>query len=676
VAPRLQPSLALVALLAAGCTDDASAPSCDGLALDERAACLVGAMTLEEKMSQMHGSSLGAEDSLYHTPALERLGLPGLAMVDGPRGVRAGHATAFPVGMARGATWDVELEERVGEAIGLETAAKGGSVLLAPTINLLRHPGWGRAQETYGEDTVHVGKMGAAFITGAQRHVMASAKHFAANSIEDTRFEVDVTLDERTLRELYLPHFHAAVEAGVASVMSAYNQVNGHYCAENAHLLRDILKGEWGFRGFVESDWVFGTRSTVESALAGLDIEMPGAIYYGDPLQEAVERGEVPVALIDDAVTRVVRRQLEYVVDRAPVDAAVVESAEHLALAHEAAAKAIVLLKNDGDALPLGSADSVAVVGALAEVANLGDDGSSDVDPTTAVTPVAGLLERLGASRVTSVPRDELTAADEAVVSGADATVVVVGLTAADEGESIGPIGGDRDSLALSAAHQALIAAVAALAPRTIVVLEGGAALTMESWLADVEAVLMAWYPGQQGGLAIADVLTGAIAPSGRLPITFPVNEAQLPPFDHESAAVTYGYFHGYRHIDHEGQDPLFPFGFGLAYTTFSYDSMVLSDHGDGTVTADVTVTNDGTRAGAEVVQLYAAFDEPDRAPLELKAFARISLEPGETATAHLDLDVATLARWDEGWQLEGDYRLLAGSSSRDLPLEATLVIP
>ncbi len=370
---------------------------------------LLAQMTLAEKVEQMHGG--GGIDGGWLTPDNERLGIPGFAMIDGPRGVSgiAGHATAFPVGMARGATWDPDLEERVGAAIGAEARAVGASVLLAPTINLLRHPSWGRAQETYGEDSLHIGKMGAAFIRGAQQHIAASAKHFALNSIEDTRFTVSVLADERTLREVYLPHFRMAVEEGhVASVMSAYNRVRGAYAAENAHLLSDILKGEWGFAGFVESDWILGTRSTVPSALAGLDVEMPTSQYYGAPLQAAVENGEVPAAVIDAAVRRVLRVKLCFRLDSDPPvpDPAAIETAETLALAREVARAAIVLLRNEGAVLPLDvtAIDSLAVVGPLADAENIGDTGSSAVMPSEIVTPLEGIVARLGAAAVTHVP--------------------------------------------------------------------------------------------------------------------------------------------------------------------------------------------------------------------------------------------------------------------------------
>jgi beta-glucosidase len=672
--------LALLGGLLAGCGGDEMAATCAEGPLEERVACLTAAMTLEEKVAQMHGLQAAPVDGLYHTPEVERLGLAGLRMVDGPRGVRAGQATAFPVGMARGATWDPELEAAVGRAIATEAAAKGATVLLAPTINVLRHPGWGRAQETYGEDPTHIGLMGAGFIRGAQEpgHVIASAKHYAANSIEDTRFDVDVTVDERTLREIYLPHFEMAVRAKVGSIMSAYNQVNGAYCSENPHLLRDILKGEWGFEGFVESDWLFGTHTTVEAALAGLDVEMPSGLHFGGKLIAAVEAGEVPLTVIDEAVARVVRQKLS--VAPPPFGEEVVESEAHLALAEEVARKSIVLLRNEG-ALPLEAGARVAIVGALADVANMGDDGSSAVVPSSAVSPYAGLVARLGEAQVALFASDTLAPGDEAAVAGADAAIVVVGLTGEDEGEKIGPSGGDRDSLALSEAHQALIAQSAALNPRTVVVLEGGAAITMEGWLEDVEALLMAWYPGQRGGLAIADLLTGAVNPSGRLPISFPVAETDLPPFDHTSLAVSYGYFHGYRHLDHEGLAPRFPFGFGLSYTSFRYDAIRLStasvEAGD-VVEVEVDVTNDGDRDGETVVQLYVAYDgyPVARAPLELEAFRRVALAAGEQATVRLELPIDGLRHYDGGWQLvPGNYRVLCGASSRDLPLQVVLAV-
>jgi beta-glucosidase len=657
-----------------------------GDAVDARIEALLGQMSVVEKIAQMHGSAFS---NGWRTPGVPALGIPGLGMLDGPRGVSAlaGHATAFPVGMARGATWDPALEERVGDAIGEEVRAKTSSMLLAPTINILRHPRWGRAQETYGEDTFHLGRMATGFVRGVQRHVIANPKHFAANSIENTRFVVDVSVDERSLREIYLPHFADAVHRGrAASVMSAYNQVNGHYCAENAHLLHDILKGDWGFQGFVESDWILGTRSTVPSITAGLDIEMPSGSYYGQPLVNAVTGGQVPVALVDDAVRRILRAQLCFRLDTSPpvADPSRVESPAHVDLALEVARKSIVLLKNAAGALPLDRAQvaSLVVVGGLAAVANIGDTGSSNVAPTTTVSPLAGIVARAGGVAVTHVAGPTLTPADQAAIAGAGAAVVVVGLTAADEGEGI--VGaGDRVGLDLPGGQDQLVADVAALNPRTIVVLEGSGPVTMP-WLGGVAAVVMTWYPGQQGGAAIADVLFGDVTPSGKLPLTFPVAEADLPPFDNVSHAVTYGYYHGYRWLDRNGVAALFPFGFGLSYTTFEYANLTvvpatLSPWGRVRVTVDVT--NAGGVAGDEVVQLYTSYpgSAVERAVRDLKAFARVHLEPGQTRTVPLDVRAADLAYWDTGagaWAVEPiAYGVHVGPSSADLPLSGTFTV-
>ncbi len=674
---------ALPLVLLSSCADDAAeAPPEPPRFGRASVAELVAAMTLDEKVEQMAGASIATVNDLYLTPANERLDIPGFRMVDGPRGVRAGKATAFPVPAARGATWDPELEREVGRAIGWEANARGATVLLAPTINLLRHPAWGRAQETYGEDTTLLGAMGTAFVQGAQENVLACAKHFAANSIEDTRMEVDVTIDERTLREVYLPHFKRVVQDGrVACVMSAYNKVNGAYASENAHLLRDVLKTEWAFPGFVISDWVFGTHNTVQAAQAGLDIEMPFANHYGPALADAVRAGEVPEAVVDDAVTRILSGQMEGSAKPMahPGD---VESAAHRELARTVAARSMVLLENDG-ALPLdpASAGKIAVVGSLAAVARLGDEGSSAVTPTTAVTPLDGIAARAGASRTVHVPGPTLTAADEALLASVEAAVVVVGLGPEDEGEAIGMNGGDRDSLRLSAEDEALIADVAAIAPRTVVVLEAGSAIVVRPWVDGVNALVMAWYPGSEGGHAMADVLFGVTEPGGRLPVSFPRDEADLPAFDHTSPAVTYGFLHGYRHLDASGAEPEYPFGFGLSYTTFTLTNLQVSGFSpaDRDIIVTVDVTNTGTRAGAEVVQAYVhpAASAVQRAPRDLRGFTRVELAPGETATVTLPIPAPSLAYFEvatgELVIEPGTYVIEVGSSSRDLPLTATV---
>jgi beta-glucosidase len=690
--PLLPIVIALAALLAA-CGDDSKPMSTSEVYRNPRAPIearvedLLGRMTLEEKVEQMHGAGFPADSrGLYPTRDNTRLGIPGFTMVDGPRGVSAatGFATTFPVGSARGATFDTDLERRVGRAMGEEARARQANVLLAPTINLLRQPQWGRAQETYGEDTFHGGAMGAAFIRGVQEHVIASAKHFALNTIENTRFNVDVTVDERTLREVYLPHFKRAVDAGVGSVMSAYNKVNGEYCSENRHLLTDILKDDWGFDGFVESDWLLAVRSTAPSALAGLDVEMPSPVFYGPKLVAAVNAGAVPMTVIDDAVRRILRMKFRFGIfdGRPPLDpAVVVESPAHQALALEVARKAIVLLKNDAAALPLDRATvrSVAVVGALAARANLGDTGSSAARPSQAVSPLEGIQAAASGVAINAIASDALDADQQRQIEEADAAVVIVGLTATDEGEA-GISGGDRKTLALSAAHQQLIREVASHNARTIVVLEGGSAITVEGWVDQARAILMAWYPGQDGGTAIAEVLFGDVNPSGKLDVTVPTSEAQLPPFDPQATAVEYDYFHGYRYVDHAGLEPRYPFGFGLAYTTFSIHDLRLERDAlaaDGTLRARVQVTNTGGRSGDEVVQLYvgAVGSSVERAVRDLRAFQRVSLAAGQTKTVTLEVPVADLAYFDVGadrFIVEPiEYVAEVGSSSRDLPLEA-----
>jgi beta-glucosidase len=660
--------------------------------LEERVDELLSQMTLEEKVAQMAGSSpitLPDGGQLWLAPGVERLGVPPFGMSDGPRGVTAAvGGTTFPVGMARGATWEPEVEQRIGAAMGRELRAIGGNVLLAPTINNLRHPSWGRAQETYGEDVHHLSRMAVAFVRGVQEHALANPKHYAANSIEDTRFDVDVTVDERTLREIYLPHFRSAVlEGGAASVMSAYNSVNGQFCGENEHLLKQILKTNWGFDGFVLSDFLFGTQSTLGSALNGLDLEMPTAKVYGEPLLAAVRNGDVPESVVDDAVRRMVRKKLEHGLDQpSDLDGSVLGNDEHLALAKEAAVKGSVLLRNESNALPLDASalDRIAVVGALADTPNTGDTGSSNTQPAFVVTPLQGIQDAVGdAVTIDHIGTDVLDAEDIAVVEAADAVVVVTGLTAEDEGESlIG--GGDRVDLGLGAERVKLIRDAAAANDRTIVVLEGGSAITMGEWLTDIEALLMVWYPGQMGGHAIADLLFGDANPSGKLPLTFPTDLDQLPPFDNESLEVTYDYFHGYRYVDRNASTPEFPFGFGLSYTTFTVDNLRVSPAeavaGD-VVRFSVDVTNTGSVAGAEVVQLYVTYpgSAVERSERELKGFAKVTLGPGSTQTVEVSVPVNDLAYYDvdeAAWALEGlRHEVHAGTSSRNLPLSTTLTV-
>ncbi len=663
----------------------ADAPMPVDAAVEQRVTDILDQTDIVTQASWMAGNTLLSVDGAYTTPGDAASGLPGFRMTDGPRGMALELATVFPVGMARAATWDTALERRVGEAIGAEVYAHGEDVLLAPCINLVRHPRWGRSQESYGEDPLLTARMGVAFVQGAQEHVLATAKHFAANSIEDTRYTVDVQMDARTLHEVYLPHFRAVVrDADVAAVMTSYNQLNGAYSAENKPLVQDILKDDWGFTGVVMSDWVNGVYDGVKALDAGLDLEMPTPRAYAG-LGPSAERGEANADRIRAAATRLVRRQLEYGLDTRTRDTtADPRTPAHFALAREAAAKSMVLLKNDDALLPLdpGVRGTVALVGRLADAVNTGDTGSSNVMSEGVVTPAAGLAEAIG-DRLSLHATDTPDAAALADIAAANFAIVVVGLTADDESEGISAASaGDRETLALSSAHIALIQAVRAANPKTIVVLEGGSAITVEDWFDDVPAALLAWYPGQQGGYALADVLFGVVAPSGRMPLSVPRTEDQLPTFDNSSPTVTYGYLHGYRWLDRQALDPRFPFGFGLSTTTFALSELSLEGSMDdvkGSWTVSVSVENTGARAGAEVVQVYLAPQDPD---LELPdrvlaGFARVELAPGESGTAEVTLDARAFATWDDAtdrWLVRpGTWNVEVGTSSRDLPLTASV---
>jgi beta-glucosidase len=661
---------------------------------------LMARMTLKEKIAQMSGSAslldLGIMLVRYGLHTFDsgrnrRLGIPAIRFTDGPRGVCLDHSTCFPVAMARGATWDPVLHELVGSAVGIEARAQGANFYGGVCINVLRHPGWGRAQETFGEDPYHLGVLGVAMVNGVQKHLMACAKHFACNSIEESRFFVDVRTDERTLREVYLPHFKRCVDAGVASIMSAYNKVNGEYCGHNGHLLREILKEEWGFDGLVMSDFVYGIRDGVAAVNAGMDLEMPRKWRFGTGFKKAVRRGEVPEALLDEAVRRIVGQKARFAGVGEAYDRKEVTTTAHTALALEVARKSMVLLKNEGGALPIrrNGVLKVAVIGELAAKPNIGDRGSSRVSPPYVITPLQGIRDR--ETPTLKVIYDHAADKDAAgrTAADADVAIVVAGLTHKDEGEYMSDrlkIGGDRESLDLPPGQEELIQTVAAKTERCIVVLEGGSAITLGAWIDDVEAILMAWYPGMEGGRAITEVLFGDVNPSGKLPFTWPRSTEQLPFFDKKASSIDYGFYHGYRHFDREGLTPEFPFGFGLSYTTFTYGDLRISSEEigrGGSTTISVNVTNTGKERGEEIAQLYVSYPGSaiDRPLKELKGFARLELSPGESGTAEFDLKAEDLAYYDQeqgAWVVEEmEYAVRVGpsSSDEDLHLRGTFKV-
>ncbi len=614
----------------------------------------------------------------------ERLNVPALWFTDGPRGVVRGQSTAFPCTMARGASFDAALEHRIGMAMGAEARAQGCNLSGAVCVNLLRHPGWGRAQETYGEDPHHLGVMGAALATGIQHHnVIATVKHFAANSIENARFKVDVRIDPRPLREVYLPHFKQIIDAGCASVMSAYNKLNGSYCGHNAALLTGILRDDWGFDGFVHSDWMLGVYGP-DGVVAGLDIENPEPVHYGEKLIAEVDAGRIPIAVIDRACHRILITLYRFASARDPLPAyplSLVACEEHRALTREAAEKSAVLLKNDR-LLPMpGDAGTVAIFGRLADLANTGDNGSSKVRAPYVITPFGGMRAALGERVVLAGDESDIEAAGKAA-GNADMAIVVAGYTAEDEGEYIpgdltagpaGPdvegnvraIGGDRDNLHLPPSQVALIRAVASANPRTLVIVVAGSAVLMHEWIDAVPAVLQTFYAGMEGGSALANLLTGVISPSGKLPFTVARDPADYPPFDKDANAIAYGPLHGYTLFESIGAEPLFPFGFGLSYTRFAYAEPDALRVGDD-INCSITVRNTGSMAGREVAQLYVGFPATVSRPHKLlRGFSSVVLEPGEARRVEFSVSLTDLSWWDEAghrWRVEpGRYKIHFG---------------
>ena len=601
--------------------------------------------------------------------------------------------------MARGATFDPELEERIGEVIGRELRAVGADLFGGICVNVLRHPAWGRAQETYGEDPHLVGEMGAALCRGVQRHAMACVKHLACNSMENARFQVDVTVDEVPLHEVFLPHFRRVVDEGVAVVMSAYNSVNGSWCGESRELLTDILRGEWGFDGFVISDWIFGIRDAAGSLRAGLDVEMPYRMVRASHLSQALSDGTASWSDVDATVARIIatRRRFEPVLGRPAPSREALASPAHRALAREAAAKAAVLLRNepvDGTPvlpLELSPGARIALLGRLATAVNLGDGGSSDVWAPSVTTVEEGLRAALPDVAIEVGGSDPDEAA--AMAASADVAIVVVGYTRHDEGEFIGAgameaftplfpgaddpalaehfadeietersleppehvaarsdeqpfdIGGDRISLRLHPEDVALVRAVAAVNPRTVVSLVAGSAAVISEWDRAVPAIVQSWYSGMEGGHGLADVWCGRVDASGRLPFSVPVEEQDLPPFDSGATAFRYDGWHGYWHLERQGTAPAYPFGFGLSYTTISLEAAGAVDDGDR-ILVRATLRNTGARAGSEVVQVYGRRRGSDR-PARLCGFARVELDAGRSSEVDVLVDKRSLAERD-----------------------------
>ena len=712
-----------------------------GLSPERRTTLLLGAMTLADKMQQLVGapgviveipSCFGAR----HVPGIARLRIPTFRITNGPVGVGqndcvpvntpnlpraalmstvSAKATALPSAMAVAASFDRAVAAQFGDVIGVETRNRALHVLEGPGLNLARVPQGGRNFEYFGEDPFLTGTMGVAEIRAMQKHgVIAMAKHFIANDHETNRTSLNAIVSDRALHELYLLPFEMAVRSGdVASIMCSYNSVNGPHACEDAHHLTDVLRKEWGFKGYVQSDF-YAVRSTVPTLLAGMDHEMPGLalgpltpFFSPERLRAALDKREITEANIDTALARRYRQMFRLGIFDRPVAETPIQVARNAAIARSIGEQSAVLLKNDRNTLPLDarSVRSIALIGQAAyatkSVAGC-CGGSSDVIPFATVTPLDGVRQVLArlkspaTTTLTVVADDRANLGAAVAAAGAADVAIVLAGTIAEEGQ-------DRESIALEKGQDSIIAAIAAANPRTIVVLKDNAS-SLTPWIDAVPAVLEAWFPGQEDGAIVARLLFGLATPSGKLPVTFPMREADLPAntprrwpgVDTSGAAVRVvggGGFGrsaptiveysealqiGYRWFDANRVAPRFPFGYGLSYTTFGLSNLVVSprsSNGAGPITVRVTVANTGRRRGAEVPQVYVTFpDGAGEPPKRLVAFEKVWLEPGQRKIVSMVIDPAAahhpLGAWDEAakrWRVPpGRYVITVGSSSRD----------
>ncbi|KAA6435926.1 glycosyl hydrolase [Rufibacter glacialis] len=686
---------------------------------------LISKMTLEEKVNMIHGVSS------FTSGGVARLGIPELTMSDGPHGVRPEHgrdwsmdnagndsATYLPTGVALAATWNPELGYAFGEVLGRESKARGKDVILGPGVNIMRTPLNGRNFEYLSEDPYLAARMAVGYIKGVQdQGVAASVKHYAANNQEIKRAKVNVEMSERALREIYLPAFKASIiEGGALTIMGAYNKFRGQYSTHNAYLINDILKGEWGFKGLVVSDWG-AVLNTMEALHHGTDIEMgtdllqmPNINYnkflLGDTVITLVKSGQVKESLVDEKVRRILRVMYHTNMMGAQRTPGALSTSAHQQTAQKVAEEAIVLLKNEGNLLPLSKTGvkSIAVIGANATRRQAMGGGSSQVRPPYEVTPLQGIQKMVAPGvKVTYAPGFEVTREekanqkliDEAVQAAKSADRVVFvggwthGYTDDWNGGGYDAEGADKPSLTMPFAQDQLLAAVLKANPNTVVVLIGGGPIDMSRWVNQTRSILQAWYPGMEGGTALAKVLFGETNPSGKLPVTFPKRLQDSPahalgqyPGDKDTLNLEYreDIFVGYRYFDTYKVEPLFSFGHGLSYTSFGYTGLTISRQGEA-VQVRLQVKNTGLVPGAEVVQLYVKDEQASvkRPEKELKAFQKVFLSPGESKTVTLTLQKDAFQFYDAGkkqWVLEpGKFQIVMGSSSRDIRLTGDITL-
>src|SRR5579871_1778723 len=700
------------------------------LSPDRRAAIVLQQMTLDEKISLLHGTGMKnlspisplamySNGGAGYVVGIPRLGIPDIQMSDAAYGVRASgangrYSTALPSNLGAAASWDPALAWEYGALIGRELRAQGYNMGLGGGVNLAREPRNGRTFEYMGEDPILAGTMVGHLIRGTQdQHVMGDIKHYVLNDQESGRKAVNVNIDERSLRETDLLAFQIGIRASqVAAVMCSYNRVHGDYACENRHLLTDILKHDWQFPGFVLSDWQ-GAHSTVKASAAGLDHEEPGEIFYGDAMKQAVLDGQVPETELDSHVLRILRSMFAACIVDDPPQKSVVDVLGGFEIAQKIAEQSMVLLKNENSQLPLDASTlrRIAVIGAHADVGMISGGGSAQVDPPAGNailppgqgqtrwmepvwfpdSPLKAIQRKASRARVQYDPGSDL---DAAAALAKDADVALV-FAYQWESEVM-----DLESLSLPDHQDDLIAKVAAANPHTVVVLETGSPALMP-WASHVPAIVEAWYAGSRGAEALANILFGDVNPSGKLPITFPLNDADLPhpvltkppqasiaPSDPDGwkkiAAglppfqVTYdeGLKVGYKWYDAENKPVLFPFGHGLSYTTYSYSNLKVETR--DRIQVSFTVKNTGSRDGAEVTQVYvalpAAADEP---PKRLVGWAKVPLKAGESRNvivAVKDLYLSVFSTQQHGWQrVPGRYTFMVGGSSQQLSLKQTL---
>ena len=680
----------------------AQAPAPDSSAIEAQAHALLSKLTLEQKIEL-----LGGIDGMYTRP-MPAIDLPRFKMSDASVGVRTwGPTTAYAGGSALAASWDIDLARKLGQGLGRDARARGVNFLLGPGVNIARSPINGRNFEYLSEDPYLNATMVVPFIEGVQSQgVIATVKHYALNDQEFNRHNASSDVDERTMREIYLPAFEAAVtKAHVDAVMNSYNLVNGIHATQNDFLNLKVLKGEWGFEGVLMSDWD-ATYDGVAACNNGLDLEMPSPKFMNAKnLVPAVEAGQVKESTIDEHVLRLLRDELRYgFTTRPQFDPAVsTYSLADRPLALEEALESITLLKNEGSILPLDRAEikNIAIIGPNVYPAVTGGGGSSEAkafEPVSILTGIATLLGPDAHVFYSAAMPD--TDDEKKAIAQADVVIIAVGFFPKTESE-----GHDR-TFTLPAGQDALVEQVVATNPRTIVLLTGGGGMDVSGWLDKVPAVLHLYYPGQEGGTAVAQILFGQHNPEGKLPVSFdrswetspsskwyrgdPKNNTTLntigedgKPKDYTVEHIQYGdkLMVGYRYWTTTGKHPLYPFGYGLSYTTFKFSRLQApaSAAPGSTVSVGFDVTNTGNEAGAEVAQLYvsdpsAQVDRPER---ELKGFAKVRLAPGETRHVTLTLDARAFSYWDapaHKWIVDpGKFVVRVGDSSENTPLTADI---